>query len=73
MLIGIALILLSVFLFTQPSARGDAKSAALQVQLENLNGGALKLSDLRGKYVMVNLWATWRRIITHTRLDGHPA
>lgn len=59
LLIGIALILLSVFLFTQQSARGDAKSAALEVQLENLNGGALKLSDLRGKYVMVNLWATW--------------
>lgn len=59
LLIGIALILLSVFLFTTQTARTDTKTAALNVQLENLNGGAMKLSDLRGKYVLVNLWATW--------------
>jgi thiol-disulfide isomerase/thioredoxin len=59
LLIGIALILLSVFLFTTQTARVDSKAAALQVSLETLNGGAMKLSDLRGKYVMVNLWATW--------------
>ena len=27
--------------------------------LEKLNGGNLKLSDLRGKAVLLNFWATW--------------
>lgn len=28
-------------------------------ELETLDGGSLRLSDLRGKGVVVNLWATW--------------
>ena len=58
---GIALVLLGVFLFTEQSAGAGANTnaAAMDVQLENLNGSSVRLSDYRGKYVMVNLWATW--------------
>jgi DsbE subfamily thiol:disulfide oxidoreductase len=59
LIVGVALILLSVFLFTKQSAGVDANAAALSVPLENLNGAPVKLSDYRGKFVLVNLWATW--------------
>ena len=32
---------------------------APDVQVSNLNGSSLKLSDLKGKVVMLNFWATW--------------
>jgi len=33
--------------------------AALDFQLENIDGGPISLSDYEGKPVMVNFWATW--------------
>jgi peroxiredoxin len=33
--------------------------AAPDFRLERLDGGDLRLSDLRGKVVIVNFWATW--------------
>ncbi len=33
--------------------------AAPDFNLESMSGGTLRLSDLRGKVVMVNLWASW--------------
>lgn len=57
---GMALILLSVLLFTKQTSGVDKNAAALDVSLENLNGGTpVRLSDYRGKYVLVNLWASW--------------
>ena len=35
------------------------KKPAPDIALEILDGGKLKLSDLRGKVVVVNFWATW--------------
>ncbi|MGL4651812.1 MAG: TlpA family protein disulfide reductase [Caldilineaceae bacterium] len=32
---------------------------AYDFSLERLDGGTLTLSDLRGKWVLVNFWATW--------------
>src|SRR6201998_2038211 len=41
-----------------PSIRGKSTPAP-DFTLEKLNGGNLKLSDLRGKAVLLNFWATW--------------
>ena len=40
----------------QPVAAGDLAPA---FQLEDTNGNQVSLSDLRGKVVLVNFWATW--------------
>src|SRR3989304_378978 len=44
-----------------PGMVGEAKvgSLAPDFLLPTLDGGELRLSDLRGKAVIVNLWATW--------------
>jgi len=41
-----------------PSILGKSTPAP-DFTLEKLNGGNLKLSDLRGKAVLLNFWATW--------------
>jgi cytochrome c-type biogenesis protein len=41
-----------------PSAVTNAKPAP-DVQFAKLDGGNLKLSDLRGRVVVLNFWATW--------------
>lgn len=48
----------------QAAAAGRVSSphsgfAAPDFELETLSGDRLRLSDLRGKVVVVNLWATW--------------
>jgi len=40
----------------KPVVVGDL---APDFQLEDLNGNQVTLSDLRGKIVLVNFWATW--------------
>jgi len=42
----------------QPSNAANAK-AAPDVQFAKLDGGQLRLSELRGRVVVVNFWATW--------------
>jgi thiol-disulfide isomerase/thioredoxin len=45
----------------QPGLSVEAKAGALAPDflLRRLDGGELRLSDLRGKAVIVNMWATW--------------
>lgn len=37
----------------------SARNEAADFELEDANGQKLKLSDLRGKVVLLNFWATW--------------
>jgi peroxiredoxin len=42
-----------------PLAKLENGSLANDFELENLDGGKTRLSDLRGRVVVVNFWATW--------------
>ena len=42
-----------------PLAKLENGSLANDFELENLEGENVRLSDLRGKVVVVNFWATW--------------
>ncbi len=42
-----------------PLAKLESGSLANDFELETLDGGHLRLSDLRGQVVVVNFWATW--------------
>jgi thiol-disulfide isomerase/thioredoxin len=42
-----------------PLAKLEDGSLANDFELLNLQGGNLRLSDLRGKVVVINFWATW--------------
>ncbi len=43
----------------QPIAVPEVNSPAPDFQLQSLSGEALRLSDFRGRPVMINFWATW--------------
>lgn len=67
--LGFGLLMAGIILLTgsnspQPEARQQqlppsVGSPAADFSLQTLNGGTQKLSDLRGKPVMINFWATW--------------
>ncbi len=42
-----------------PLARIESGTLANDFQLNDLEGEAVRLSDLRGKVVVINFWATW--------------
>jgi thiol-disulfide isomerase/thioredoxin len=48
---------------TKPEAKAQTASSNLKpapdFSLKDANGAAIKLSDLRGKVVLLNFWATW--------------
>jgi peroxiredoxin len=44
---------------TSPQAAAVVDSPAPDFSLETLDGEAIRLSDLRGKVVALNFWATW--------------
>lgn len=65
-LIGFVLIALSVPVLlnlTSPTSAEAAASGTLQTApdfaLKDLSGRTVRLSDLRGKVVVLNFWATW--------------
>ncbi|MBS1904383.1 MAG: TlpA family protein disulfide reductase [Bacteroidetes bacterium] len=56
---------MGIFLFARPKAE-DMKTTVIEEQqpandfsLQDLNGKTVKLSDFRGKTVVLNFWATW--------------
>ncbi len=61
------LIAFAAFLFTLPGCRSENNSAGRPAlgrpvpdfTLRDLSGKTWKLSDLKGRVVMVNFWATW--------------
>lgn len=54
MKLKITQILLTLFLLTS-----YASAQAKDVEFVDLDGKAVKLSDFKGKWVVVNFWATW--------------
>lgn len=47
-------------MITAPSFAGESvPEAAPQFSLQSLEGPALNLNDYRGKYLLLNFWATW--------------
>ncbi len=44
---------------SQPACPVKAKPANLEFTLKDMNGRDVKLSDYRGKVVLLNFWATW--------------
>jgi thiol-disulfide isomerase/thioredoxin len=58
LIIGIA----AAFLVMRPSDRTDRAavgSAARDLQLVDINGSRISLSDMKGSVVFINFWATW--------------
>jgi peroxiredoxin len=46
-------------LLAGPAAQAAAPAAAPDFSLPARDGGAVRLSELRGQVVMINFWATW--------------
>lgn len=53
-----ALVLIG-WLSREPAVALSAGEAAPALELPRIRGGTLGLTELRGKVVMVNIWATW--------------
>lgn len=62
------LIALIVFFFLPSILQAEYKPAPDFV-LKDLNGKAIKLSDFRGKVVLLNFWATWCDVCVE-EMDG---
>lgn len=54
-----ALLALSLLALTQPAFALSEGDRAPGFSLPKVNGGTMKLSDYKGKVVLVNFWATW--------------
>ena len=49
----------SLFILTLAVSVSAQKTSTPELRLKDINGRALRLSDYRGKVVLVNFWATW--------------
>lgn len=52
-------ILLVCFLLITPAVTAQTPGAANLVVLKDLNGRTVRLTDFKGKVVLLNFWATW--------------
>ena len=48
-----------LFVFVTPVCAVEKGSLAPEFVLKSLNGKMVRLGDLRGKFVLINFWATW--------------
>ena len=48
-----------VLLVFSPASVLQAQTKAPELKLKDLNGRTVRLSDYRGKVVLINFWATW--------------
>jgi cytochrome c biogenesis protein CcmG/thiol:disulfide interchange protein DsbE len=55
----LVLSILVVALLIGCTARNETSAAASDFKLQDLNGKIVKLSDFKGKAVLVDFWATW--------------
>jgi thiol-disulfide isomerase/thioredoxin len=54
-----AALMATIMVILSSAAFGQDKGAALKLELKGIDGRALRLSDYRGKVVLLNFWATW--------------
>lgn len=57
--LALATILLVALLARSPAQTGVRTANAPDFELKDLGGRTVKLSDYRGKVVLINFWATW--------------
>jgi thiol-disulfide isomerase/thioredoxin len=53
------LIVFATLLTFSPASVLQEETSAPQLKLKDLNGRIVRLSDYRGKVVLINFWATW--------------
>jgi thiol-disulfide isomerase/thioredoxin len=56
---AIFIVLISLVSFVSYCKKPEQASDLPQVQLKDLNGGTVDLSEFKGKPMIVNFWATW--------------
>ena len=59
LILMLSALVLGACLTTFAANSSDTKMAAPSLQLPNLEGKTIKLSDFKGKVVLLNFWATW--------------
>jgi thiol-disulfide isomerase/thioredoxin len=55
----LVLSILVMALLVSCTARNETSAAASDFKLQDLNGKIVKLSDFKGKAVLIDFWATW--------------
>src|SRR5206468_12668974 len=58
-MLGLVVVVWGVMLLTRTPARAPASQPAPDFLLPDLNGQVVRLSQLKGKVVLLNVWTTW--------------